>query len=146
MRGRKAVTLKQRCLQSCYLAAGRASVELILCSKGGWHQQSYYLAAGMVTELRWLGERTQLLGRAGVVYETKPDNDKSNFEAENRRPLPYLLPRILESLPPFPRQHSSAIGCTKNYQPIGVTVHSLCVESIEGLLQRCRRGRGCSEL
>ena len=29
-------------------------------------------------------------------------------------------PRILESLPPLLRQHSVAIGCTKNYQPIGV--------------------------
>ena len=46
----------------------------------------------------------------------------------------------------LPRQHSAAIGCTKNYQPIGVTVHSHCVESFEGLLQRCRRGRGCSKL
>ena len=52
-----------------------------------------------------------------------------------------FFPRILESLPPLPRQHSAAIGCTKNYQPIGVTVHSHCVESFEGLLQRCRRGR-----
>ena len=34
----------------------------------------------------------------------------------------------------------------KNYQPIGVTVHSHCVESFEGLLLRCRRGRGCCEL
>ena len=32
----------------------------------------------------------------------------------------------------------------KNHQPKGVTVHSHCVESFEG--QRCRRGRGCSEL
>ena len=32
----------------------------------------------------------------------------------------------------------------KNYQPIGVTVHSHCVENFEGLLQRCRWGRGCS--
>ena len=48
-----------------------------------------------------------------------------------------------ESLPPLPRQHSTAIGCTKNYQPI-VTVHySYCIESFEG---RGRRGRGCSEL
>ena len=31
-----------------------------------------------------------------------------------------FFPRILESLPPLPRQHSAAIGCTKNYQPIGV--------------------------
>ena len=57
--------------------------------------------------------------------------------------------RILESLLPLPRHHSAAIGCTKNYQPIGVTIHSHCVESfeaLEGLLQRCRRGRGCSEL
>ena len=35
-----------------------------------------------------------------------------------------LFPRILESLPPLPRQPSPAIGCTKNHQPIGVTVHS----------------------
>ena len=48
-------------------------------------------------------------------------------------------------LPPLPRQHSAAIGCTKNYQPIGVTAFSHCVESLEGLLQRCRRGRGCSK-
>ena len=32
--------------------------------------------------------------------------------------------RILESLTPLPRQHSAAIGCTKNYQPIGVTVYN----------------------
>ena len=57
-----------------------------------------------------------------------------------------FFPRILESLPPLPRQHSADIGCTKNYQPIGVTIHSHCVESFEGLLQLCRRGRGCSEL
>ena len=31
----------------------------------------------------------------------------------------------------------------KKYQIIGVTVHSHCVESYEGLLQRYRRGRGC---
>ena len=54
--------------------------------------------------------------------------------------------RILESLPPLPRQHSAAIGCSKNYQPIGVTVHSHCVESVAGFLQRCRRRRGCSEV
>ena len=36
----------------------------------------------------------------------------------------------------------AAIGCTKNYQPIRVTVHSYCIKSFEGLLQRCRRGRG----
>ena len=53
-----------------------------------------------------------------------------------------FFPRVLESLPPLPRQHSAAIGCTKNCQPIGVTVHSHCVESFKGLLQRCRRGRG----
>ena len=56
-----------------------------------------------------------------------------------------FFPRMHESLPPLPHQHSAAIGCTKNYQPIGVAVHSPCVESFEGLLQRSRRGRGCSE-
>ena len=45
----------------------------------------------------------------------------------------YFFPRILESLPLLPRQHSAAIGCTKKYQPIGVTVHSHCVESFEGI-------------
>ena len=55
-----------------------------------------------------------------------------------------FFPRILVSLPPLPRQPSAAIGCTKNYQPIGVTAH--CDESFEGLLQRCRRGRCCSEM
>ena len=30
-----------------------------------------------------------------------------------------IFPRILESLPTLPRQHSAAIGgCTKNYQPM----------------------------
>ena len=57
--------------------------------------------------------------------------------------IKYFFPRILESLSPLPRQHSASIGCTINYQPIGVTVHSHCVESFEGLLQQ---GRGCSEL
>ena len=57
-----------------------------------------------------------------------------------------FFPRILESLPPLPRQHSAAIGCTKNYQPIGVTVNLHCVESFDGFLQRCSRGRGCREL
>ena len=37
----------------------------------------------------------------------------------------FFFPRILESLPPLPRQTSAAaIGCTKIYQPIGVTVHN----------------------
>ena len=35
-----------------------------------------------------------------------------------------FFPRILESLPPLPCcQYSAVIGCTKNYQPIGVAVH-----------------------
>ena len=48
----------------------------------------------------------------------------------------------------FATSPSPALGCylQKNCQPIGVNVHSQCVESFEGLLQRCRRGRGCSEL
>ena len=43
-------------------------------------------------------------------------------------------------------QEFSKVCHIHTYQPIGVTVHSHCVESFEGLLQRCRRGRGCSEL
>ena len=33
-------------------------------------------------------------------------------------------PRILKSLPPLPRQNSAVIGCTINYQPIGVTMYT----------------------
>ena len=49
-----------------------------------------------------------------------------------------FFPRILKSLPPLPRQHSAAISCTKNYQPIGVTEHSHWVKSFEAMegLQR----------
>ena len=39
-------------------------------------------------------------------------------------------------LPPLPRKHWAAIGCAEFGQPIGVTVHSHCVESFENLLQR----------
>ena len=46
-----------------------------------------------------------------------------------------FFPRILESLPPRPRQHLAAIGCTKNYQPIGVTVHLHCVELLRPLTE-----------
>ena len=69
----------------------------------------------------------------------------AKFHLPNGILLCFFL-RILKSLPPIPRQHSAAIGCRKNYQQIGVTVHLHCVESFEGLLQRCRRGSGCSEL
>ena len=34
------------------------------------------------------------------------------------------------------RQHSAAIGCTKNYQPLGVTVHSYSVESLEWIVEK----------
>ena len=57
-----------------------------------------------------------------------------------------FFPRKFNILPSLPRQHWAAIGCMKNYQPIGVTVHSHCVDGFEGLLKRCRRGRGCSKL
>ena len=79
-----------------------------------------------------------------MLRENKPD--KRNKYATGCSLNIVFFPKILESLPPLPRQHSASIGCTKKYQPIGVTVHSHCVESFEGLLQRCRRGRGCSEL
>ena len=42
-----------------------------------------------------------------------------------------FFPRILGSLPPLPRQNSTAIGCTIYYQPIGVTVLSHCVERLK---------------
>ena len=42
-------------------------------------------------------------------------------------------------LQPLPRKHWAAIGCTEIGQigqPIGVTVHSHCVESFKKLLQQ----------
>ena len=67
--------------------------------------------------------------RPGIViymYGTRPDRVFIKYCV--------FFARILENLPPLPRQQSAAIGCTKNYQPIGVTVHSHCVENFEGLL------------
>ena len=58
----------------------------------------------------------------------------------------FFFARIFIILSPLPRKHWAAVGCTKIGQPIGATVHSHCVKSFEGFLQRCRRGRGCSEL
>ena len=54
----------------------------------------------------------------------------------------FFFSRILQNLLPLPQQHSAAICCTKNSQPIRVTVHSHCIESFEGLIQRCKRRRG----
>ena len=51
----------------------------------------------------------------------------------------------LSVLPP-PRKDLAAIGCSEIGRPIGVTVHSHCVDSFKGLLQQCKRGRGCSGL
>ena len=39
-------------------------------------------------------------------------------------------------LRPLLRQHWAAIGCTKNSQPVGVTVHSHYFDYFESLLQR----------
>ena len=56
-------------------------------------------------------------------------------------------PRILESLSPLPHLHSAAIGCTEDYQPIGVTVHSHCVGRVLKVSSSdVGEGRGCSEL
>ena len=47
----------------------------------------------------------------------------------------------------FAASPSPALGCYWLYKKLGVlTVNSHCVENFEGLLQWCRRGRGCSEL
>ena len=84
-----------------------------------------------------------------ITLERFPPLEKKKIIMINCFPADHpLFPRILKSLQPLPRQQSAVIGCTKNCtkKPIGVTVHSHCVESFEGLLQRCRRGRGCSEL
>ena len=84
-----------------------------------------------------------------ILYVYKSVYDKTNKEDRRIEAIQGVhlilcfFPRILKSLQPLPHQHSAAIGCTKNNQQIEVTVHSHCVE---GLLQRCRRGRGCSEL
>merc|ERR1711860_140087 len=73
-------------------------------------------------------------------YKTKCEKKTMIMELQGVHLILCFFPRILESLPPLPRRHSAAIGCTKNYQPIGVTLHSHCVGSFEALLQRCRRG------
>ena len=75
----------------------------------------------------------------------KPVNDDAYFKGCTGCLLNMCV-FFLESSQPVPREHWAAIGCTKNYQPIGVTVHSHCVDGFEGLLKRCRRGRGCSKL
>ena len=56
-----------------------------------------------------------------------------------------FFPRPLKSLPTPPRQHSAPFGCTINDQPIGITVHSHCVECFEGLLQRWRLAVNCEK-
>ena len=62
----------------------------------------------------------------------------------------FFSKRILESLLPLPRQHSAAIGCTKNYQPIDETVHWHCVESYSdvgegGVAVNCEKKKTFSE-
>ena len=42
-----------------------------------------------------------------------------------------VFARIPKSLPTLRRHYSAAIGCTKNNEPIGVTVHSHCIESFK---------------
>merc|ERR1711946_60443 len=86
--------------------------------------------------------------KTGIFFHEFSEHFLPNVFGTYRMFIKYcgFFSRILESLPPLPRQHSSSIGCKKNYQPIGLTVHSHCVESFEGLLQRCRRGRDRSEL
>ena len=42
-----------------------------------------------------------------------------------------FLSRILKSLPPLPRQHSAAIGCTENDQPKGVTVTRIALRALK---------------
>ena len=84
-----------------------------------------------------------------ITYVSLVHKDYKNYGRTYRVFIKYcsFFPRIRESLLPLPRQHSAAIVCTKNYQSIGVTVHSHFVENFEGLLQRrYLRGRGCSEL
>ena len=65
-----------------------------------------------------------------MLRENKPD--KRNKYSTGCPLNIVFFPKILESLPPLPRQHSADIGCSKNYQPIGVTVHSHYVESDVG--------------
>ena len=48
-----------------------------------------------------------------------------------------FFPRIFIILPPLPRRHWSAIGCTEigqHGEPIEFTVHLCCVENFENLL------------
>ena len=67
--------------------------------------------------------RLGTLKRSSSIFQAKKSQDSFAFQ------------EFSKSLPSLPRQHSATIGCTKNYPPIGVTVHSRCVDSFEGLLQ-----------
>ena len=51
----------------------------------------------------------------------------------------FFFQSILESFQPLPHQDSAAIGCTKNYQPIGVTVHSLSEVGEGGVAVNCEK-------
>ena len=83
-----------------------------------------------ITQSSSIGEL--IAGCSGVFYfDSKQWNSRCSLNI-------VFFPGILDNLPPLPRQHSAANGRTKNYQPLGVTVHSQYVESFEGLLQRCR--------
>ena len=71
------------------------------------------------------------------------------FKKKNVQGVHLILCFFFKNSRKFATTPSTARGCYwlyKNYQPIGVTVHSHCVESFDGLLQQYKRGRGCSEL
>ena len=104
-----------------------------------WIVEKGILFIGRLQRLRWLHQQKW------VPFQALESQFKWDKVMKYRVFIKYCV-FFQESLQPLPRQHSAAIGCTKNYQPIGVTVHLHCVESFEGLLQWCRRGRGCSEL
>ena len=60
----------------------------------------------------------------------KPVNDDAYFKGCTGCLLNMCV-FFLESLQPVPREHWAAIGCTKNYQPIGVTVHSHVLRALK---------------
>ena len=56
----------------------------------------------------------------------------------------FFFSRIFIILPPLPFKHWAAIGCTKNFQPIGVTAHSYWKVSYsdlgeEGVASNCEK-------
>ena len=76
------------------------------------------------------------------------NNSKRIVSQNNSRQIPNkrMAKRIRVYIKYCVFSKNSRKFATFSLPALGVTVHSHCVESFGGLLQRCMRGSGCSEL